>query len=198
MKLAKATVDEFFDIPVSARDDMVHDLGAIFQEHQAELSTVTAQLTRCNQDSRIIRLVETRRDARAAFPPSGAAAPRVSTSAAFPWTTRTAAAAAVREPLAASGGTLTPTPPLLSHIQPCGPQRLSVFYRAGTPRASPRAERHARAPPPVSYFAYRKPSRLRRRSPPGIQEEEEGGGLLEHDEDKLLELEKAQAQDCVD
>lgn len=37
MKLAKATVDEFFGIPVSARDDMVQNvadgLGAIFQEY---------------------------------------------------------------------------------------------------------------------------------------------------------------------
>jgi len=37
MKLAKATVDEFFGIPVSATDDMVQNvadgLGAIFQEY---------------------------------------------------------------------------------------------------------------------------------------------------------------------
>lgn len=36
MKLAKVTVDEFFDIPVTARDEMVQDLAdgleAIFQE----------------------------------------------------------------------------------------------------------------------------------------------------------------------
>jgi hypothetical protein len=43
MKLAKATVDEFFGIPVSARDDMVRDLAdgleAIFQEYVSFLAS---------------------------------------------------------------------------------------------------------------------------------------------------------------
>lgn len=43
MKLAKATVDEFFGIQVSARDDMVQDLadglGAIFQEYISFLAS---------------------------------------------------------------------------------------------------------------------------------------------------------------
>ncbi|KAL6907675.1 hypothetical protein ACP4OV_002714 [Aristida adscensionis] len=69
MKLAKATFDEFFGIPVSARDDMVQDLadgmGAIFEEYVSFLSSCGNKqsylpslppLTRCNQDSRIIRL----------------------------------------------------------------------------------------------------------------------------------------------
>uniref|UniRef100_A0A0D9VPC1 MHD1 domain-containing protein n=1 Tax=Leersia perrieri TaxID=77586 RepID=A0A0D9VPC1_9ORYZ len=64
MKLAKATVDEFFAIPVSARDDMVQDLAdgmeTIIQEYisflaQSYLPSLPP-LTRCNQDSRIIRL----------------------------------------------------------------------------------------------------------------------------------------------
>ncbi|CAN6314116.1 unnamed protein product [Urochloa humidicola] len=69
MKLAKAIVDEFFGIPVTARDGMVHDLadglGAIFQEYISFLASCGNKksylpslppLTRCNQDSKIIRL----------------------------------------------------------------------------------------------------------------------------------------------
>ncbi|CAL4928949.1 unnamed protein product [Urochloa decumbens] len=69
MKLAKATVDEFFGIPVTARDGMVHDLadglGVIFQEYISFLASCGNKqsylpslppLTRCNQDSKIIRL----------------------------------------------------------------------------------------------------------------------------------------------
>ncbi|XP_062209810.1 protein unc-13 homolog [Phragmites australis] len=69
MKLAKTTIDEFFGIPVSARDDMVQDLadslGEIFQEYINFLASCGTKqsylpslppLTRCNQDSRIIRL----------------------------------------------------------------------------------------------------------------------------------------------
>lgn len=69
MKLAKATVDEFFGIPVSARDDMVQNvadgLGAIVQEYISFLASCGTKqsylpplppLTRCNQDSTIIRL----------------------------------------------------------------------------------------------------------------------------------------------
>lgn len=37
MKLAKVTVDEFFQIPITTRDEMVHDLAegleSIFQEY---------------------------------------------------------------------------------------------------------------------------------------------------------------------
>ncbi|PNT78247.1 hypothetical protein BRADI_1g75830v3 [Brachypodium distachyon] len=69
MKMAKATMDEFFGIHVSARDDMVRDLagglGSIFQEYisflascgnkQSYLPSLPA-LTRCNQDSTIKRL----------------------------------------------------------------------------------------------------------------------------------------------
>ncbi|RRT57539.1 hypothetical protein B296_00019212 [Ensete ventricosum] len=77
MKLAKVTVDEFFEIPVGARDDMVHDLAdgleTIFQEYTtfvAACAFVAARiagnkqsyvpslppLTRCNQDSNLVRL----------------------------------------------------------------------------------------------------------------------------------------------
>uniref|UniRef100_A0A0E0K8K2 MHD1 domain-containing protein n=1 Tax=Oryza punctata TaxID=4537 RepID=A0A0E0K8K2_ORYPU len=69
MKLAKATVDEFFGIPVSAKDDMVQDLAdgmeAIFLEYISFLTSCGSRqsylpslppLTRCNQDSKIIRL----------------------------------------------------------------------------------------------------------------------------------------------
>uniref|UniRef100_A0ACD5WTX6 Uncharacterized protein n=1 Tax=Avena sativa TaxID=4498 RepID=A0ACD5WTX6_AVESA len=69
MKLAKTTMDEFFAIPVSVRDDMVQNLadgiGVIFQEYisflascgnkQSYLPPLPA-LTRCNQDSMIKRL----------------------------------------------------------------------------------------------------------------------------------------------
>ncbi|RLN39232.1 hypothetical protein C2845_PM01G02440 [Panicum miliaceum] len=69
MKLAKATVDEFFGIPVTARGGMVQDLAggldAIFQEYISFLASCGTKqsylpslppLTRCNQDSKIIRL----------------------------------------------------------------------------------------------------------------------------------------------
>jgi len=69
MKLAKATIDEFFGIPVTARDGMVQDLAdgldAIFQEYISFLASCGTKqsylpslppLTRCNQDSKIIRL----------------------------------------------------------------------------------------------------------------------------------------------
>ncbi|KAL6648832.1 hypothetical protein ACP70R_013056 [Stipagrostis hirtigluma subsp. patula] len=68
-KIAKATVDEFFGIPVSARDDLVQDLadamGAVFQEYISFLASCGNKqsylpslppLTRCNQDSKIIKL----------------------------------------------------------------------------------------------------------------------------------------------
>jgi hypothetical protein len=51
MKLAKATVDEFFGIPVSARDDMVRDLAdgleAIFQEYVSFLASCGMYTTTC-------------------------------------------------------------------------------------------------------------------------------------------------------
>ncbi|XP_015691225.2 protein unc-13 homolog [Oryza brachyantha] len=69
MKVAKATVDEFFGIPVSVRDDMVQDLAngmeTIFHEYISFLASCGNKqsylpslplLTRCNQDSKIIRL----------------------------------------------------------------------------------------------------------------------------------------------
>ncbi|WVZ55404.1 LOW QUALITY PROTEIN: hypothetical protein U9M48_006065, partial [Paspalum notatum var. saurae] len=69
MKLAKSAVDEFFGIPVTARDRMVRELadglGVIFHEYISFLASCGTkqsyipplpQLTRCNQDSRIIRL----------------------------------------------------------------------------------------------------------------------------------------------
>ncbi|XP_072988364.1 protein unc-13 homolog [Typha latifolia] len=69
VKLAKATVDEFFEIPVGARDDMVRELAdgweSIFHDYTTFLATCGAKqsyiptlppLTRCNQESRFIRL----------------------------------------------------------------------------------------------------------------------------------------------
>uniref|UniRef100_A0A453J4J8 MHD1 domain-containing protein n=1 Tax=Aegilops tauschii subsp. strangulata TaxID=200361 RepID=A0A453J4J8_AEGTS len=69
MKLAKATLDEFFAIPVSARDGMLQDLadglGAVFQDYVSFLASCGNKqsylpplpaLTRCNQDSTIKRL----------------------------------------------------------------------------------------------------------------------------------------------
>uniref|UniRef100_A0A0E0CUY2 MHD1 domain-containing protein n=1 Tax=Oryza meridionalis TaxID=40149 RepID=A0A0E0CUY2_9ORYZ len=69
MKLAKATVDEFFGIPVAVRGDLVQDLAdgmeAIFLEYISFLTSCGSKqsylpslppLTRCNQDSKIIRL----------------------------------------------------------------------------------------------------------------------------------------------
>ncbi|XP_020578976.1 uncharacterized protein LOC110023753 [Phalaenopsis equestris] len=69
IKLAKVTVDEFFEIPVTARDDMVQDLAdgleAIFQEYTHFVASCGTRqsylpqlppLTRCNQDSRLAKL----------------------------------------------------------------------------------------------------------------------------------------------
>ncbi|CAD5176212.1 unnamed protein product [Musa acuminata subsp. malaccensis] len=69
MKLAKVTVDEFFEIPVGARDDMVQDLAdgleTIFQEYTTFVAACGNKqsyvpslppLTRCNQDSNLVRL----------------------------------------------------------------------------------------------------------------------------------------------
>ncbi|VAI10546.1 unnamed protein product [Triticum turgidum subsp. durum] len=69
MKLAKATLDEFFAIPVSARGGMLQDLadglGAVFQDYVSFLASCGNKqsylpplpaLTRCNQDSTIKRL----------------------------------------------------------------------------------------------------------------------------------------------
>ncbi|OAY74266.1 hypothetical protein ACMD2_26968 [Ananas comosus] len=69
MKLAKVTVDEFFEIPVGARDEMVQDLAdgleSIFQEYTSFVASCGTKhsylptlppLTRCNQDSRFGRL----------------------------------------------------------------------------------------------------------------------------------------------
>ncbi|KAG0454800.1 hypothetical protein HPP92_024092 [Vanilla planifolia] len=69
IKLAKVTVDEFFQIPVTSRDDMVQDLAegleVIFQEYSTFVAScgtrqsyvpILPQLTRCNQDSRFTKL----------------------------------------------------------------------------------------------------------------------------------------------
>ncbi|WOL05760.1 hypothetical protein Cni_G14491 [Canna indica] len=69
MKLAKVTADEFFEIPVGVRDDMVQDLvdglEALFQDYIAFISACGTKqsympslppLTRCNQDSRFLKL----------------------------------------------------------------------------------------------------------------------------------------------
>nr|BAK07542.1 predicted protein [Hordeum vulgare subsp. vulgare] len=69
MKLAKATMDEFVAIPVSARDGMLQDLadgfGAVFHDYVSFLASCGNKqsylpplpaLTRCNQDSTIKRL----------------------------------------------------------------------------------------------------------------------------------------------
>ena len=52
MKLAKATIDEFFGIPVTARDGMVQDLAdgldPIFQEYISFLASCgTATIATC-------------------------------------------------------------------------------------------------------------------------------------------------------
>ncbi|XP_020572200.1 uncharacterized protein LOC110019025 isoform X2 [Phalaenopsis equestris] len=69
IKLAKVTVDEFFQIPLVARDEMVHDLAegleSIFQEYTNFVASCGNRqsympslppLTRCNQDSRLTKL----------------------------------------------------------------------------------------------------------------------------------------------
>ncbi|XP_072963240.1 protein unc-13 homolog [Typha angustifolia] len=69
MKLAKVTVDEFYEIPIGARDEMIQDLadglGTIFQEYTTFVASCGTKqsymptlppLTRCNQDSKIVKL----------------------------------------------------------------------------------------------------------------------------------------------
>ncbi|XP_008785335.4 protein unc-13 homolog [Phoenix dactylifera] len=69
MKLAKVTVDEFFEIPVGARDDMVQDLAdgleTLFQDYVSFVASCGTKqtyvpplppLTRCSQDSTVVRL----------------------------------------------------------------------------------------------------------------------------------------------
>ncbi|KAJ3682382.1 hypothetical protein LUZ60_014955 [Juncus effusus] len=69
MKLAKCTVDEFFEIPVGARDDMVQELadglGTLIQDYTSFVASCGTKqsyipnlppLTRCNQASRFIKL----------------------------------------------------------------------------------------------------------------------------------------------
>ncbi|CAL9076324.1 protein unc-13 homolog [Musa acuminata AAA Group] len=69
MKLAKVTVDEFFEIPLGVRDAMVQDLAdglqTIFQEYTEFIGACGIKqryvpslppLTRCNQDSKFIKL----------------------------------------------------------------------------------------------------------------------------------------------
>ncbi|XP_010934254.2 protein unc-13 homolog [Elaeis guineensis] len=69
MKLAKVTVDEFFEIPVGARDDMVQDLAdgleSIFQDYISLVASCGSKqtyvpalppLTRCSRDSTVVRL----------------------------------------------------------------------------------------------------------------------------------------------
>ncbi|PKU72538.1 protein unc-13 homolog [Dendrobium catenatum] len=69
IKLAKVTVDEFFQIPMTARDEMVHDLAegleAIFKEYATFVAScgnrqsyvpLLPPLTRCNQDSKLTKL----------------------------------------------------------------------------------------------------------------------------------------------
>ncbi|WVZ59238.1 hypothetical protein U9M48_009420 [Paspalum notatum var. saurae] len=69
MKLARFTVDEFSEIPASAKDEVVHDLvdglESIFQDYISFVSSCGSKqsylpplppLTRCNQDSGFFRL----------------------------------------------------------------------------------------------------------------------------------------------
>ncbi|TVU48438.1 hypothetical protein EJB05_08075, partial [Eragrostis curvula] len=158
MKLAKATVDEFFGIPVSARDDMVQDLadglGAIFQEYISFLASCGTKqsylpslptLTRCNQDSKILRLWK-----RAATPCRNPVSPRcgVSHGQSFsstgghnprPSTSRGTQRLYVR---------LNTLHYLLSHIQALD-KSLSFF--SGGRCASPASSANRRLAPP-SYF----------------------------------------------
>jgi len=64
MKLAKATIDEFFGIPVTARDGMIQDLAdgldAIFQEYisfLASCGTATITHTRAAATSADVAIV---------------------------------------------------------------------------------------------------------------------------------------------
>ncbi|KAL6641065.1 hypothetical protein ACP70R_019246 [Stipagrostis hirtigluma subsp. patula] len=69
MKLARATVDEFSEIPASAKDEVVHDLvdglESIFQDYISFVASCGSKqnylpplppLTRCNQDSGFFKL----------------------------------------------------------------------------------------------------------------------------------------------
>ncbi|GJN30241.1 hypothetical protein PR202_gb18531 [Eleusine coracana subsp. coracana] len=150
MKLAKATVHEFFDIPVSARDDMVQDLadglGATFQEYISFLASCGATRTRG-----FIRLWK-----RAATPCRVPTSPRggvyhsqsFSTSGGHnprPSTSRGTQRLYVR---------LNTLHYLLSHIQALD-KSLSFFSggrRAAASPTSPTPIRRLGPPPPSSYF----------------------------------------------
>ncbi|CBI23691.3 unnamed protein product, partial [Vitis vinifera] len=69
MKLAKETVEDFFEIPIGISDDLVHNLAerleAIFQEYTTFVASCGTKqsyvlqlppLTRCNRDSKFIKL----------------------------------------------------------------------------------------------------------------------------------------------
>lgn len=69
MKLAKQTVDDFFEIPIRTSDDLVHDLAGglelLFQDYTTFVASCGSKqsyiptlppLTRCNRDSKFIQL----------------------------------------------------------------------------------------------------------------------------------------------
>ncbi|CAH2059603.1 unnamed protein product [Thlaspi arvense] len=69
MKLAKDIIDEFFEIPIGITEDLVHDLAEgleqIFQEYTTFVASCGSRqsyiptlppLTRCNRDSRFVKL----------------------------------------------------------------------------------------------------------------------------------------------
>ncbi|PKA58716.1 hypothetical protein AXF42_Ash000809 [Apostasia shenzhenica] len=74
MKLAKVTVDEFFEIPVAAREELVQELAdgleALFQDYTSFVASCGTKqsyipslppLTRCNQESKLGNLWKTAR-----------------------------------------------------------------------------------------------------------------------------------------
>ncbi|XP_010473856.1 PREDICTED: uncharacterized protein LOC104753280 [Camelina sativa] len=69
MKLAKDTIDEFFEIPIGITEDLVHDIAEgleqLFQEYTTFVASCGSRqsyiptlppLTRCNRDSRFVKL----------------------------------------------------------------------------------------------------------------------------------------------
>ncbi|CAM0870611.1 unnamed protein product [Alopecurus aequalis] len=164
MKLGKSTMDEFFAIPVSARDDMLQDLadglGAVFQDYIAFLASCGNKqsylpplpaLTRCNQDSTIKRLWKRAAVTPCRTPMTGARGGNVYHDG------QSASAAGGHNPRpSTSRGTqrlyvrLNTLHYVLSHIQALD-KSLSFFSSSGSGCASPSAANRLLAAPSCRF-----------------------------------------------
>uniref|UniRef100_A0A0D3FDK8 MHD1 domain-containing protein n=1 Tax=Oryza barthii TaxID=65489 RepID=A0A0D3FDK8_9ORYZ len=191
MKLAKATVDEFFGIPVPVRDDLVQDLAdgmeAIFLEYISFLTSCGSKqsylpslppLTRCNQDSKIIRLWK-----KAATP---CRAPVSSPRAHGHHQGQGGMASGGQNPRpSTSRGTqrlyvrLNTLHFILSHVHALD-KSLSFFSR-GRCSSSPSSAATARLLAPCSHFAARAPRRSPRSGTSPRSFTKEDHGMVEED-----------------